>query len=377
MKGRMRTISIAPMLLMAACLDPYDVPSQASAESGFLVIDGFLDGSRQIGTVQLSRSLLLGQLAKGTAEQQAKVVVETGGDSFALEETPGGVYKADGLDLNTTDTYKLHVVTKDGNEYSSDEITLRKSPALDSVVWRVEDEGIRFYVNGHDDTNGTWYYHYVFTETWEYEVPYFSNYRMSSEGYPVKRKPSERVKTCWTSSGETRILIQSTKRFGRDVVNMFPISFINKGSRVLALNYSIAVQQRAIGPEEFEFLDLIRKTTENVGGLFDPIPSRVLGNLHNDNNDEDVVLGYFTGGFPQEKRIFLSVKDLPESLKVVDRLDYNCSVSTISLSQGVTTTDILLELVDPLARVYTTSSSNCGDCTSLGGTNVRPNYWPQ
>ncbi|MEJ7664694.1 MAG: DUF4249 family protein [Hymenobacter sp.] len=44
--------------------------------------------------------------------------------------------------------------------------------------------------------------------------------------------------------------------------------------------YSILVRQYALTPEEFAYWDKLRKNTENLGTLFDPLPSQLSGNVH-------------------------------------------------------------------------------------------------
>ena len=376
MTGKLKTISIFPLVLMASCLDPYYPDPQSNPEAGFLVIDGFLDGVKRTGVVKLSRSLLLGELRNSTAELNAEVTVETEDGSFSLEEKGNGNYEAADLDLDPVSDYILHVRTADGSTYTSDPINLRVSPEFDSLVWRAEPGGVRFYVNGHDENNNTKYWHYGFKETWEYEASMTSKYVMTADGYPVKRKPEEQVHNCWYTSGATQVLIQSTTRLSQDLVTMYPINFIPKGSRNFLIRYTILVEQRSISEDEYVFWDLIRRTTEKIGGLFDPIPSQVLGNVHSDDNSSAPVLGYFTGGFPREKRIFITLDDLPKDLQVVDRLDFVCNSHSVTYTgQGQQAGDVIIELAS--GSTYLVTSSICGDCRSLGGVNVKPSFWPE
>lgn len=374
-----KTILIPALILMASCVDPYYPPAESSTSLGFMVIDGFLDGSKGTGRVRLSRTLVLGESLASPPEKNAVVRVDSeDGQSFPLTEEDDGVYTAQGLDLKATSTYQLHVKTVNGIEYSSDNITLRQAPALDSVVWRIEDNGVRFYVNGHDPEGKTRYYHYVYTETWEYEAQLASKYRMTTDGFPVRRTPQEQVKICWGSATQAQTNIKATTHLSEDIVSMFPIHFIKNGSRRLGFWYSLLVQQRAIGEEEYQFLELLRRTNETLGGLFDPIPSQVLGNVHNNDNPAEPVLGYFSGGFPTEKRIFLHNDHLPKSMQRIDGLGLDCSTQVVFLSEiSRYGSETIIEIADAYTGTYVVGPTLCADCTSFGGTNRKPNYWPE
>ena len=147
---------------------------------------------------------------------------------------------------------------------------------------------------------------------------------------------------------------------------------------MLSRTYSVLVQQRAISQEEFEYWDLIRKTTESLGGLFDPLPSQAIGNIQNDNDPKEQVLGYFTGGFVQEKRIFVTQADLPPDLQVVDPWDFPCETRLIPYGNPEQSgTDVLLSTVGIPPTQWLVGTPNCSDCTTLSGSNVKPDFWPQ
>jgi hypothetical protein len=373
---RIQTCVFFLLLFAGACVEPFNPPRESSAFLGYLVVDGYLDGNNGAATVKLSRSTDLTAYAANPGETDASVVVETeNGGSFSLKEGYDGFYTADHLTFDPNTSYRLHLTTKYGSSYTSDYIRLRQSPDFDSLVWRAEENGIRFYVNGHDDSGNTKYYQYLFTETWAYGVPFVSHYK-NVGGVPVPRNKNELVADCWDSRSSANVLVKATTDISKDVVSMFPINFIEKGARKLADTYSIVAEQRAISEDEYRFWTLVKKTNESLGGLFDPIPSQVVGNVRCDDHNE-TVLGYFTGGFPKQTRIFIKFEDLPKHLQVLDPLSYDCIVYDFSTTRGEAIgSQIFLDLHTPPSTWFVTSA-NCGDCRSLGGDTIRPKFWPQ
>lgn len=365
---------------MGACVEPYPPPS-AVDNASFLVVDGFLNATTESVSVKINHSVALNSSSPYPAEKGATVTIEdNNGESISLTEGDNGLYQASEFPVDPAKTYKLHIVTSAGTSYSSDYVELRHVPEIDSVVWRPEtttsEPGTRFYVNTHDPTNSTSYYRFLFTETWEYRVEFVSDFKRDGV-IPVYRPPSEQVYTCWRTINSTAILTTSTKHLNTDVVSMYPIRFINRGSRMLSRLYSINVEQRAVSQEEYEYWNLVKKTTENLGGLFDPLPSQVTGNVHNDNDPGEQVLGYFSGGYTTTKRTFLAYSDLPGPLMTVDPWDFVCEVKTIPITNFDLVGDLVYlqsQGIPPTA--YSAAPAMCADCTIMGGQNVKPSFWP-
>jgi hypothetical protein len=360
---------------MVACVEQYNPPSSGPSVN-YLVVDGFLNGTSGSASVKLSRAVPLAMAVTNPLEVGATVSIENDhGATYALSEVGAGTYQADDLVLVESSSYRLRVQTKAGKSYTSEYVLMKKAPALDSISWRPEAEGTRLYVSGHDPSNSTTYYRWVFTETWEYRAPLYSFWKKVN-GLPVFRDPDEQVYTCWNSTISTDILTTSTKRFSSDVVSMFPVRYIKKGSRLLSRMYRIDVEQRAISEEEYEYWELIKKTTENLGGLFDPLPSQVTGNVRNDDDESEQVLGYFSAAYVSQKSRFVSFYDLPGYLESVDPYDFECILRFIPINHlELIGGDVFVEQIGQPPTGFTAAIPPCADCRSLGGNNVKPEGW--
>ena len=58
-------------------------------------------------------------------------------------------------------------------------------------------------------------------------------------------------------------------------------------------DYRLEVSQFIINRGAYEFWEGVKKQAEIQGGLFDPTPSSVSGNLNFENEEEELVVGYF------------------------------------------------------------------------------------
>ncbi|HEY5825163.1 MAG TPA: DUF4249 domain-containing protein [Cyclobacteriaceae bacterium] len=364
--------------VIAACKEPYQPPS-SSVDIGYLVVDGFMNTSKNSATVKLSRTIGL-SIGKSLPEElHALVSIESeAGDTFVLTEGEHGNYSSNQVIASEGSKYRLHIVTKDGKEYSSKLMSLKSSPTLDNVIWKAGPEGITIHVNAHDDTNQTHYYKWIYTETWEYTSTYLSFWKMEG-GAPTYRKPEEYIYTCYKTARESQILITSTLRLNSDVVSDFPITTIPPGSQKLSHRYSILVEQRALDEDAYNYWQLLEKSTENLGGLFDPLPSQVTGNIYNEGDLSEPVLGYFSGGNVDEKRMTIAFSELPDDLKFYTAPQLNCVIDVLPAST-ITSTIGAKMLIEgsgqPVITQYTVSTPECVDCRVMGGVTTKPDFWP-
>ena len=297
-------------IVLISCVEPYE-PDLKEETFDILVVDGYINTSENSATVRLSRAVPLDSEITPSQEVNATVNVEDEtGNTFLLYNTGSGVYFADNLAIDQSKKYRVHIFSRADEEFISDYVELTDSPPIDSVVWKPDRGGISVYVNTHDPANQSYYYNWTFDETWEYTSSYFSSYKMD-RGEPVLRYPEDYIYTCWLSETSTKILVSSTDRLAENVVRDFPLTFLAAESPKLARRYSIIVHQRTLTKEEYDFWLELEKTTESLGGLFDPMPSQVVGNIRSTNNSSSPVLGYFGGGSIAKQRMFIDFVDMP------------------------------------------------------------------
>ncbi|WP_461043643.1 DUF4249 family protein [Spirosoma harenae] len=56
----------------------------------------------------------------------------------------------------------------------------------------------------------------------------------------------------------------------------------------------VDIRQESLSPDAFHYYELFQQQTQRTGGLFDTPPSALEGNIHNQANPDEVVIGYFT-----------------------------------------------------------------------------------
>ncbi len=367
-------------LIINGCIEPYDPPLD-NKDINLLVVDGFLDATGDSATVSLTRTLPVKSAESVPVESGAEVWIESDeGSVFALTEFAPGLYQGDVPGAGTQARYSLRIRTAANREYASEFVTAIETPAIDSITYAAKNDGLEIAVNTHDETNLSRNYRWSYVETYEYRARFNSIWIL--DGDVSGQRPSDQsIHTCWKTDPSTGIIVASTKHLETSVVSKFPLTFIDGSSKKISVTYSLLVRQQALTDEAYEYWMNLERTTENLGGLFDPLPSEVQGNVSSITNPGETVIGLFGAGTVQEKRIFIDRDNLPPSLGGFYRGDAGCALDTLyndELDQfhppsAVIVAPIYVSGVGIIG--YTTTTKACGDCRAFGGTTVMPNFW--
>ncbi|WP_375443348.1 DUF4249 domain-containing protein [uncultured Fibrella sp.] len=361
--------SLLLLLATGGCVDPYR-PPEISAPDSYLVMNGFFNSTPgATSTIRLTRTQNLADNKTPILETKAQVTVESQKKTiYTFTESSAGAYTLAGITPQAGELYRLHIRTTKGLDYYSDYVPVVKSPPVDSVSWRVENEGVQINVNTHDPTNNTRYYRWEYEATWEYTADFFSDKELKNNQV-VDRQ--DYIFRCWGNENSTNILTTSTVRLSKDVVSQYPITFVSGTSIKLGYQYSILVKQIGLTQAGFNYYDQLAKLTQNIGSVFDPQPTQVTGNIHSATNDSDIVVGFFRVGSVETKRLFIANAELPFWL---NRPGFGgCEITdTMSL---ITIRRLQPAIISYDNVKYTTTTTECIDCRIRGGTTKRPDFW--
>jgi hypothetical protein len=329
----------------------------------------------------LSRTEPLSDTATEIYENGATVSVE-GSDGSAYSGAAGGIgtYNFGPLPLDSTQTYRLDITTTDGNQYLSEYVHVIPDPPIDSVNAVFDADGAHLLVNTHNPNNNTRYYMWNYAETWEYHSAEDSYLIYKPDSGVINRTPAEDVFTCYRGDASTSLLIYSTAKLTQDVVSQFQLLVIPQGDQRLSVEYSLLVNQFALSDSAFDYLQLMQGNTENLGSIFDPLPSSLKGNIRCVTNPSQPVIGYVNASGFQTTRIFV--------LRPDDwQYDFQCAVrdTTLPLKAmladnfgGVNGSSIFtpIEPTEPPGGGWVSNFTICVDCTAQGGTTTKPSFWP-
>lgn len=365
------------MLVVFGCKDKYDIQLK-DIDKSLLVVEGVLTAGQDSTIITLSRTLKVNDKAGFKPVLSAVLTVEEkNGRTFSLKEIGSGRYASSALGLSTGNDYRLRIRTADNKEYLSDYVVAKQTPPIDSITWEKNLDGLLVYANTHDATNSTKYYKWDYDETWEIRSHYMSQYEYIG-GTTIIQTTNPFNYRCWKYASSNTINIASTAQLTSDVVSEAPIQFIPNNSDKLSVRYSILVKQQSLTKEAYEYLKLMKKNTESIGSIFDPLPSELKGNIHCISNPEEGVIGYLTASEFSQKRFFVTsreigwkfTEDCSEVIKVANNPDSIRYVVPGFLPWGAEQSMGGIGIA-----YYFMSPAFCVDCTKRGGDLNMPSYW--
>jgi hypothetical protein len=369
-------------LILTSCLEPYD-PPRGNGNVNFLVVDGFLNGSDGSAVVSLSYTVSLDNpdfFAPGLFS--TVTVNDEQGHSWLLQDTSySGIYRGSGIPFDMSRKYNVEIRTANDRRYASDYIRLTSSPPIDSITWDVVEDRIEVSVNSHDPSNNSRYYRWRYQEAYEYTSKYSSLYIKLSGKDWMLRPADQSVYRCWKTQSERAILVGTTRQLTEDVVSRQKIKTIYSNSLEMQLKYSIEVEQEVLTEEAYDYWINVRKTSESLGGLFDPLPGQVIGNVKGLSDPDERVVGFVTGGSTSKQRIYITRKDLPNFPSYVFPSECQLDTALFGWLDRITEPNSLVNGLywdlHPIEMIgFYISYPECIDCRlSGGGSLTKPPFW--
>jgi hypothetical protein len=374
-------------LLLVGCIKPYEPPA-IRANNNFLVIDGVINTSvNGVTTIILSRSKNLADTISFIPELNAKVSIVSGtGVTYNLVDNQNGKYTSGVLNLNSLDQYKIEITTSDGHQYKSSFVNSKITPAIDSISWDQDliNNGVNLKVSTHDLTNTTKYYRWDFVETWQHNTSQIAqwvnvNGYIHSLGIDFLNDPLQ-IHQCWTTRLSPKVVVGNSIGLAKDVISLQSLHFIPFNDERLTIRYSILVNQYALSQDAYNYWQLVQNNSQNLGTLFDLMPSQLVSNITCISAPEEHVIGYISASTIQQKRIFISNKEVNNWITKMPGLD--CGSQVIDTDPA----DFrIYNYADTsYAPWYFTGNNipylviikkSCVDCRVQGGTNVKPLFW--
>jgi Domain of unknown function (DUF4249) len=383
--------------LISSCKKPY-APPIVTSDNNYLVVEGIINTGQDSTFIRLSRTVKISSTTTAKPELNAIITVESDqNNSYSLKEDSDGLYSSPALNLSMINKYRLRIKTANNKEYLSDFVEARSTPAIDSVTYEGKDGGAQIYANTHDPQNKTRYYRWDFDETWQYIAFEQSFYKLGADSLPVYRNlnSSDNLFFCYKSGHSKNVLIGSTAKLTGDVIFKLPVDFIHAESGKVSHGYSILLRQYALTEDGYNYWQILKKNTEQLGTIFDAQPSNLTGNIHCTTNPAEPVIGYLSASTVTTKRAFVDQYKLilttPNYLPPPDAS--TCPGGTIhvapestfkerlqiTLGSGDSVLTVAEQPIDaPAITAYRYTLVECVDCRRKApfGTITKPVFWP-
>jgi len=374
------------------CVEPY-VPAVLNAPTKILVVDGFINGNGR-SIFKLSRTANLAATATPAVEKGARVAIaDETGRQYSLAELAGasGTYRSDSLLLAPNHQYQVRIATA-GVNYASDLVPLKVTPLIGKLNWKLAGDQVQVQLSTRDPAAQTRYYRWSYIETWQFTAAYVSRLEYFPHPLPGHSNIGLRttpIYTCWRTERPTTIKQSTTAQLSQDALTDYGLFTVPANAERVKIRYSVLVRQYAQTAEEFAYYELLRKNTEAVGTVNDPLPSQLTGNVHRVDVAGEPVLGYVGAHTVQQQRLFIDRSELPfrndweydspykactaSNLYFCDKngCDYEGIVRILSQPDNV----VLNDIGDPdFGLGYSAATVECADCRTRG-SSTKPSFW--
>jgi len=165
----------------------------------------------------------------------------------------------------------------------------------------------------------------------------------------------------------------TTRNLAENAYNQYPLHFVNGKSPRLGILYSILVRQYALSEAAYLYWDQLKENTYDQGGLYNKQPMDIKGNVHLTSGIAQEVLGYFYVASVRSRRMFIqNVEGL--------ELDFPNYCGEEGLGhfgwREFGPKDYPVYYYFPAAGGLLILSRECVECERLGGSLVKPDFWP-
>jgi hypothetical protein len=383
-----RSCILVLTLLLGGCIERYH-PDEEEVKVGNLVVAAHLTDIPGLQSISVSRSTTL-ELPSFDPVSNCHVEVEReDGWSVEFAEAEPGVYTAylERSQLMEGIGYRLHIVTPEGERYESAFELLHPAVSIDSVYYTREDlptndpgvieEGIRFQIDFEIDKGASRYLRWQLIETFEMHNPDYENTQVYDVDRMMKQIPDSIAnRICWITREVPEIHTLDLGGVEGSIYRAKSLHFVSAEPQRLHHGYSLLVRQYSLGEDAFWYWDELGKNLQSKGNLFDTQPSITPSNICNVDDEDEIVIGFFSISGASEKRIV--VRSVPGLTLTEDpgfcepgALPYSfrrLSSALLPYYMATKTVDGSLKMGGVPIR--------CIDCREYrGSTHIKPAFW--
>jgi len=187
---------------------------------------------------------------------------------------------------------------------------------------------------------------------------------------------SDKWLTCWITLDIPDIFTLDLGNVEGSVYQKMPLNFVSNQNKRLQHRYSLLVRQLTLTEKAFWYWNELGKNVQSKGGLFDTQPALTPSNICNIEEENELIIGYFSISGAVEKRIF--VDNVPDLDLYSD--PYYCAPAITplflyrypqdKLPLYLASANILGVQVSGVVKDY------CVDCRQKkGSTHIKPEFW--
>ncbi|QMW05216.1 DUF4249 domain-containing protein [Spirosoma foliorum] len=345
---------LTALLLPFACVDPL---AQTLADTvDVLVVDGTITNVAEPMVIRLNRShadRLTGRSGTLPVTKATVEVILDSSEVISCHETINGSYQLpNDFKGQINHAYQLRFTLSDGTRYISTQQVMPSVPPISRVTVQFNPTSLSpieaidghyraahdVYLDTQDPVNEHNYYRWswMLYEPQEYCRTCYQGIYAVNEVLPfnngVFQSTNKPFEDCVypPASSQAYLYVQGTSfdYFCRTqcweilyshTINVFDDKFTNGGliSRQLVAQVPfyqhspclVDIRQEALTKTAYEYFNFFQQQTQSTGGLTDTPPTVMIGNIRNEADPKEKVIGYFTASAVSIKPYYIDRKD--------------------------------------------------------------------
>ena len=283
------------ILILIACIDPFETEVEAGEKR--LVVEGHITTAKGPYQVVLSYSGNYSQLVDGISEFISGAYVcihEDQGDCSELFEVSPGVYRTwdESFQGDLGKAYHLEIILPNGKQYLSEPEKMLKPPEISEIYYEYQpgtnllSKGFYVYIDVNDPADQVNFYKWE-TVSW----------------YLYSWDP------CWKRINDfSPFNIESDKNINGNKIARRLVKIAPYNSR---FPYVVTTYQLGLSEGAYQYLKNVNDQLNLSGSIFDPPPSFIRGNIINEEDPDEIVLGYFYAAGTSKLEVAID-RSLPE-----------------------------------------------------------------
>ena len=316
MKFKFRYI-IFLLILIVSCIEDADLPTDKVLR--LLTVDGQITTNFGPHYIKLTRSARYGSNFADivSAERFANVSIRDNlGNVVVLSEPAFGTYATPAnFKGEVGRSYSIQIITADGKEYISFPETIRAVPKIDSlsVLFRTSPtsnpllpkSGLEVYAHFKDEPSVKNFYQWRSSGLLQLNTR--PDLFIQRPRFPA---PKSCCDTCWKEEIPDKAVRIFSDRLTDGNVTKVLAAFVEDDGLRMRDKYMVRIFQQSLSENAFRFYRLVEQQTTIEGGIFDPPPATIGGNVIRLDDPEELVIGYFTAADVSVDSLFIYRSDL-------------------------------------------------------------------
>ena len=198
--------------------------------------------------------------------------------------------------------------------------------------------------------------------------------------------PRDSLYRCWETKDVIGLYSASTINLSENRIKKIPLHFVESNSPKMSIKYCATIKQYALNADAYDYWCEKERELNESGNIYTIQPSQPKSNIHNTNNPDEQVMGFFWAASCAVKRVFVNIPFQPPGAESCKYVGVYCESTNFNeIAARIYSALLAFANILPDPPIYITVKNNtnylivitppCADCRALGGEARKPDFW--